>query len=376
MRAAAETSAYDKYAEKGPSKLNDVLVVLKGWSSATPITASSNPESFGGRECRGGGYFIKAAGHGMILDPGHDFLRNFREARLHIREVDSVIVTHNHPDHQGDLTRIANLHLEYRNRLKPEDRPMIRYWLDADTNATLRDGIVALGVDGHDVKQANAPTCPESEEQTLAPFGKTMLFGTKHGDGKTVTCPFGCMFDLPLPNGKSCTVGYTSDTVFFTELPKHVENADVLICHFGSARVDEYRDENAEGKHHLGYNGLSKLIDQTRAKLYIISEFWGGIGDQRYDLVEALRRKFKDEKRRDISILPGDIGLVIDLKTLGVYCSECREPTPCDRIRVLEPTQQFDLLRYYCPNCPTGKEDPWAPKPQRVARRRRPGKGK
>jgi tetratricopeptide (TPR) repeat protein len=348
-RAGARTTAFEEYANHRPSESNDVLVVLKGWSSAIPIIAEMKYEGFGGQTCRGGGYFIKAANHGIALDPGYDYLRNLWANKYHIKEINTVIVTHNHPDHQDDLCRIAGLDYEYRKNVSGSPKKSaIRYYLDQDTERAYEPTLKALNANSKLIKQVDV----DNQECHIPPDMCLEVFKTRHGDGNIVSSPFGGVLRLKLQDGSERRIGYTSDTAYFKELPEHLKDCDVLICHFSSAQADEFGDPEKLHPFHLGFNGLKKLIQNTNAKLYIISEFWGGVGDQRYDLVEYLKYENKSRKR-EVNIVAGDIGLTIDLKTLGIYCSSCGKPWPFDEVRTIEPSCPFDGIRYFCRNCPT-----------------------
>ena len=350
-RAGAATTAYAEYAKQQGSGYNDALFILKGWSSAMPIIASVSSDSFGGQPCRGGGYFIKVSNHGIILDPGYDYLRNFRSLGLHIKEVNSVIVTHNHPDHQDDLARIANLDYEYRKNVQGDSNlSKIHYYLDPDTNRASARNLEALNANRNLITQVETinPSWPIKDGISFMPFN------TVHGDEVVVTRPFGLVLSLKLSDGSICRVGYTSDTKYSPEIAKALEACDVLICHFSSAKSEEFRESSKLHDSHLGFNGLRNMVENTHAKLYIISEFWGGVGDQRYDLVEYLKNEFEEKGRTNLKVLAGDIGLIIDLKTLGAICSGCRRVVSYEEIRTVEPSDPFDMLRYYCSDCPTG----------------------
>jgi len=350
-RAAVQTTAFAEYARQTSSTLNDALIVLKGWSSAMPIIASVDSEIVGGRACRGGGYFVKAANHGIIIDPGYDYLRNYKSVGLHIKEANTVIVTHNHPDHQDDLTRIADLDCEYRKNIKDApDRSRIHYYLDPDTNRAFAKNLEALNANQKLITQVDTtiPSIPIRDGFSFTPFE------TVHGDGVVVTRPFGLMLSVKLGDGSVLRIGYTSDTKYTADVAKALENCDILICHFSSARSEEYRDFSKLHEYHLGFNGLRMLMENTQARLYIVSEFWGGVGDQRYDLVEYLKTTLAEKGKKDFKALAGDIGLAIDLKTLGVFCQGCKRPIPYENIRTVEPSNPFDTLRYYCADCPIG----------------------
>ena len=99
----AGDTQYEKYLLKPDSERDDTLSILRGWSSAVTLLEGSE------RRWRGGGYFLKWRGFGIVIDPGFDFLRNFHDAGYHGREIASVVVSHNHPDHNSDIKDIDDL---------------------------------------------------------------------------------------------------------------------------------------------------------------------------------------------------------------------------------------------------------------------------
>ena len=106
----------DLSAMLGASPVNPLLPggrlwVLRQWNSHTPLLASAD-----GKDSRGGGYFLQWAGKGIVVDPGMDFLRNFRQAGLAFRDIDAVILTHNHWDHVADVIPLLTLLFEYNDR--------------------------------------------------------------------------------------------------------------------------------------------------------------------------------------------------------------------------------------------------------------------
>ena len=88
--------------------------MLKGWSSAIPLFGTHIDHI--GTECRGGGYFIKWQGKGIIVDPGIDFVKNFDEAKFNFQEINLVIVSHNYTDHNQDLRLIDDIMYELAKR--------------------------------------------------------------------------------------------------------------------------------------------------------------------------------------------------------------------------------------------------------------------
>jgi tetratricopeptide (TPR) repeat protein/ribonuclease BN (tRNA processing enzyme) len=341
--------ASNEYHDKGTeSGLNHVLAVLKGWSSSIPIVAKVRKDAFNRQACRGGGYFIKAGAQGIVLDPGYDFLETFTEAGFHIREVTDVIVSHNHPDHRDDLTSIADLEYQHVRGLPDGTTPRrLVYYLDPDTNNLYRPVLRDCDVEIDRIKQLEP-----GEPKAIPPDVRCLPFKTDHG-GKLLLQPTGCVLELPLPGSDTpFRLGYTSDTEYFDDLPRQLEDCRVIICHFSSARPRDYAGQK-ERNGHLGYTGLLRLIKNTRAEMYVVSEFWGGKGDVRFELIQKLKYDLFGAGRRDVKILAGDAGLMFDLVDLTVRCDQCHDWRNYHDIRTVKPHVRFGKLRYLCDQCLT-----------------------
>jgi len=91
-------------------KLKNKLVVLRRWQSFTPKIPRPH-----GDTVRGGGYFLLWGGKGIVIDPGYDFLQNFYDEGFSLDDIDAVVVTHSHPDHEDDLSTLSTLVKEWND---------------------------------------------------------------------------------------------------------------------------------------------------------------------------------------------------------------------------------------------------------------------
>jgi ribonuclease BN (tRNA processing enzyme) len=341
------SSAIEEYHDEArESGLDNVLAVLRGWSSATPLVARVEQQYFHGHLCRGGGYFIKASGQGIALDPGYDFLDNFTRGGFHVKEITDVLVSHNHPDHRDDLGRLSDLDYQYLGSLPEDVEPRaINWYLDPDTHADYREVLLH-----NDVAPVRVVTVKPDTERPMPPGVQCHVFPTDHGKGH-LREPCGFVLDLPV-GGRRLRLGYTSDTAYSDRLAEQFEGCGLIVCHFSSAHPRDYTGEEPH-RNHLGYTGLLNLIRQTDAELYVLSEFWGGKGDVRFELVQLLKYDLGCEGRDDVRILAGDVGLLVDLDRLGIHCSKCGQPVEYERIRTLSPPEPFGELRYVCDRCLT-----------------------
>jgi len=81
----------------------DELVVLRRWSSYTPLLTQR------GHETVGGGYLLQWQGHRVAIDPGVGFIRNVHELDCAAYDFSTLIMTHQHVDHCADLEPLLSL---------------------------------------------------------------------------------------------------------------------------------------------------------------------------------------------------------------------------------------------------------------------------
>jgi len=338
---------YDKYLKKKDSKRDDILSILRGWSSAVTLLEGSK------QLWRGGGYFIKWQGKGIIIDPGFDFLRNFHDADYHGREIDAVLITHNHTDHNADIRAIDDLRYElYKRRNKDPYKKIEPYLLMWDKDS---DGKIKLQAEEpehrhhsiiFDVGLCGSKTRTIRQQQGL-PFG-VKYFSVQH-DKDIIGDPVGFKVILKDGTKNALTIGFTGDTTYFDELGKHLSGCDILVGHISQPDKAEFTNPKHYKENHLGYNGLVELIKVAKPTLTLVGEFWAGIGDIRIDLVQCLR-----ERTNRKEILPAGIGLNMLLPRLEIECTNCKKAISFADVRVGPPTEQFGELSYLCEHCCLG----------------------
>jgi hypothetical protein len=86
----------------------DKLVVLRRWQSYNPKIPR-----LGSLRARGGGYFLMWHNRGIVIDPGYDFIQNFYDEGFSLEDIDAVMITHSHPDHDDDFSSLMALVREW-----------------------------------------------------------------------------------------------------------------------------------------------------------------------------------------------------------------------------------------------------------------------
>jgi tetratricopeptide (TPR) repeat protein/ribonuclease BN (tRNA processing enzyme) len=343
---AAEQTAYEEYVGRGAKPQGEVLAILKGWGSAVPLIAG------GEGACRGGGYFVSWGDKGVVIDPGFGFLSNFHAEGFHLRQVHGVIVSHNHPDHTHDLEAIDALFYEMS---KQKDRHREKYHYVLVSDADTHDAHPQLFVQRADRTPAprfdlgRVETGQETEVQlppaAQLPF-RVGYFRARHGD--RVPNAVGLRLTCGGKDKKGPVIGFSCDTGFYDELcdNQHLGGCDLFVLHVSQPRLDELDDPKHLKHDHLGFRGVERLVKGCKPRLTIVCEFWAGLADLRIELLQALREECETD-----AILPGGVGLLVNLRTLEVRCTKCRKWTRQSEILVSGPQEPFGPPMYLCPHC-------------------------
>ncbi len=337
---------YDDYLKRQASGRDDLFSCLRGWSSSVTLLEGGNDSHW-----RGGGYFLKWQGHGVVIDPGFDFIDNFHDAGYTGKEIGAVLVSHNHSDHNYDLRSLDDLRYELHKRWKvnPSGIDLRNYLvgLDEDTwmafESTEKDFRTLVQLD---VKKS------VRQKWLKRPLDMPMTvehFPVDHGED--VSHAVGMRLLLhPKSAGEDFIIGYTGDTEYFDVLPKHLEQCDILLAHISMPDVEELGFDKAAAGHskkkHLGYNGLAKLITETKPKLTLVGEFWAGRADIRLELIQGLRKKTGVN-----AILPTGLGFHLHMPSLEVECTNCRKRVDHSKIKVAPAATPFGPLGYLCISC-------------------------
>ena len=345
---------------KEPAKAVDddsfEFVVLRRWNSYTPIIAENN------RFSKGGGYFIRLPKCGIVIDPGFNFIDNFKAEGHMFHEIDHVLITHAHNDHTTDLESILTLLHQYNEMIigdfdAPEENTMMQEVLTAEK------GNVA-DADRSRIEKAAKSKFAESNRRkrlriymSASTFKKyaPMLDLNQSTDYDVVIVKAGDKLQIEYPNPlatgpekipeitatkakhsdlisdrdslgfivkyEDFVLVYTGDTGFSSEIEaqykkirKTYKGHDiVLLAHLGGFKeyetkflADKGIEENQKHfyKNHLGRLGLAKLIEALEPRICLISEFGEEFKRTRLLLTEIYQKVYGET-----TFFPADIGL-------------------------------------------------------------------
>lgn len=311
---------------------------LKGVSSSSPILYNN---TFG-LHLRGGGFYLRWNMFGVVVDPGLYFVTNMHEHGLSINNIDAVIVTHDHIDHTGDMMILDDL----EHQIKGDKT--IRWYVCREIyeSKRLKCEQMCLVSPGQNY---------ELTEEVSFRATETKHIKDPSDPNQYLDSTFGCVFKLKEYTETSGRlvgermIGYTSDTTYWDGMEEDYDKVDMLIANISSVYDTDVQMEN-QNELHLGYRGCAKMLQnfEQAPQLFLLSEFWNGLGDIRFPVSKQLRRAVL-QKGLYTAVLPTEIGMEVDLAYMGVKCSSCGAWSK--QISLIKPNIEFGKMHYMCENC-------------------------
>ncbi len=385
------------------AQLNDnSLLVLNGWNyqqtldnrhktEATydaPSEAASEGNSFISRfllteqsRKTSGGFYLRWQGKGVVINPGANFLDNFHQYGMHIKDIDYVIVSKDAEDAYLDVKGIYDLN--YQLNSANSELHIIHYYLNQKAflqiGGTLKPNFkqekntvhcLELYLDSPDVEKVELTEWmalnyfPISAQEALHHQNSA----AKEDRSTQIYSSLGLRLDLKQPEdvtaseqakkGRLVTIGYISGTAWSPLISHHMgSSCDILITGFENTNSQDY-EKQTYNDDCLGYHGIYSLMEEISPRLLLCCEFGGREGDIRVELVKKLRQEQTSEmvaERQSPAllpvVLPGDTGLFIDLKTLQIQCSVSKTLVDPAQVHVVKSVDAFGNLRYLSPNC-------------------------
>lgn len=354
---------------------DDMLLVLRDWNSFSPILprALRGRDDPGPDDRRGGGYFLAWKGHGIVIDPGMDFVPQLYRKGLSIADIDTVIITHCHLDHTRDTEALVDLN--YRHNRARGRRP---HRIEADFRQLqfcLCDSALTKYSDY--LKDSGCCNTPlqlthKSRGIPLTPSIDVRAVAAHHHDinGREYEA-IGLVFELKDGGVPVVRLGITSDTKWMASLAHDYAGCHVLVAHLGTIEVGEGDPTTTTRKtddpapcgdsdktgfletdlpDHLGAKGCFRLLHQVRPQVLVISEFGEELVETRFKLLQVLKGLKPPETQL---VLGGDSNLTLGLgKALSVCCShpECAQAWTRIALNDVRPVLGGDyLFQYTCP---------------------------
>lgn len=329
---------------KSYRRINDALICLKGFSSTTPAIYSAAFEG----SYTGGGLYLNVDGFGIAIDPGIGFVDSMHKQGIFIEDINAVIVTHNHLDHnaevgtisalQYDINRYYDSQVKFYKNLFPEIKSKehtINWWLDEGTQENNK------GTIPKSMLLSQCSSWIELNEKI-----SLIAIETKHmRDAKS----YGIKCKIKLEN-EEIIVGYTSDTKYFSELEDFMKECKIIVFHISDIYEKDVRGIKQKNTH-LGYDGSIHLLagENQTFHLAIASEFCCNNGDYRVKVTRKLSEHVR--KKRAAYVVPGEVGLKVDIRSGGIYCSRCKRIMKTSEILIVCPEREFGEIQYVCEKC-------------------------
>ncbi len=340
--------AYKKHVSP-QRQIDDCFLCLKGFSSSTPLVNSVAFRS----ASMGGGFYFRINGRGIVVDPGIGFTTLMHNNNIFIDDIDVVIVTHAHIDHNCDVSALSSLLYDF-NRNREKQTKIYSTYLNCSKVAP---HIIDWYLDDttYDANQTNLdpkhlhylselldePRClfaPECDSLSV------VAMRTHHISDSNDSFCLKFMFKLP---DRTAIWGYTSDTAYFEQLDTFFSGCDALLLNISDVYVDDIVHSKSK-RHHLGFTGCKNLISSIKPKVALISEFCCTNGDYRIEIVRLLREQ---PPHSDTLILPAEVGCKISIAVQNMECSLCRRHDRVGSMKAVRPQREYEKIQYICADC-------------------------
>jgi len=325
------------------------LLLLREWNSYTPAIPGESERA------RGGGYFIKHRGIGIVIDPGFDFLEIFCEAGGRLCDIDHIVITHAHNDHTAEFESILMLLHEFNNEYvtQEEGKKKVKVYLSQGAARKFAGFLQLKDCDYiKEVVTLNSGQKYYPQEVNLSSDISLTVLPAYHEDVITQDYSVGLGFQFKFKNGIEKQLLFTSDTAIFSnkkgdKQPIHKNypepfsksgKTDLLIAHIGSIEDYELQDEplgeietiyegetrrkqfSPSGKvyeKHLGLRGVFAVLHDLQPKAAVVSEFGEEMRRIWIEAVRVINKKLGEVlKEKSCKVFAAD--------PVVIYRSNCR----------------------------------------------------
>ncbi len=321
------------------------LYLLHGWNDHNPnrtwaLTEHSRTTS--------GGFYLRWNGKGIAINPGTNFLDHFHSRGLTVRDIDYVIVSQEASDSYADISEIYALNGQL-NKIDNQIH-IIHYYLIPSVYQKLHPILKP-----HSKQERNTvheldlfADTAEAEKIELTPEIELHYFSLSNESQTASSLPL--RFELKREHSL-LRFGYVSKTAWTPLLSHHLGFCDVLLLGFGNTSEEDYQEQK-HNEDSLGYYGSYSLLEDIRPKLLLSTEYGGKEGDIRLEIAERLRRDFMHHypSVKAPVVLPGDLGLLIDLHKLAIQGSLTQELLDPSNVTIIRSSEAYGPLYYLSPN--------------------------
>ena len=218
------------------------------------------------------GLFINSDTERILIDPGPGSVRQLKKAGYSCNDVDSVVVTHFHPDHCVDVIALL-FACKYPLELREEGLSIIGA---AGLNDFYRQ-IIALFGDAIEPEAFELHLKEVREEVILNSGAELTIKPVVHSD---------YAIGIRYRNGDGRILCYSGDTDYCANIVKLAQKADLLIleCSF----PDEGKVDG-----HLTPSYAGRIAREAEAKRLVLTHLYPVCND--YDIVSQCKKEFGGE---------------------------------------------------------------------------------
>jgi hypothetical protein len=355
------------------------LLVAREWNSFTPAVPELEEPS------RGGGYYLRHHGVGIVVDPGFDFLQIFADAGGRLCDIDHVVITHAHNDHTAEFEAILTLLYAYNNPGPGEPERPEKHTINVYLNqGAARKFAGMLPLRGKYIRGNVTLSCGSKEHPFIISLSEDILLTVLpayHDDVLTHNSSVGLGFELRWKNDLIRRIVFTGDTSLFFK-PDPEENipvnsddnpvhdsypkpycdkreCDLVIAHIGTITENDLQGQlgvveatsqkflpsiaqqesdptrkplkqqqdfktvpREEGSNHLRLAGVFSVIHELLPKAAIVSEFGEEMKTIWIKAVRAIETQLNKVVNLRIPVFAGDPMMIYDIKDGRFLCHE------------------------------------------------------
>jgi hypothetical protein len=207
--------------------------VLRRWNSFTPMMPPTDSGP-------GGGYFVRWRNKGLVIDPGFDFISNFKTNHS-LADISGVVVTHSHVDHARDLEALfIGKHVRVRTLGRKKEEPL-DVFVSLDTFFKYGPLITSQDREVVNLKSLRVLT-PDSRIGLPSDYGVTLR--VVHADHESRESPWavhGVGLVLAFSEGDTLigSIGLAGDSRMTRRYAREFADCDIVIGHLGTLDLAE-----------------------------------------------------------------------------------------------------------------------------------------
>lgn len=391
--ASATTKSLNGYLARqnnsGNADSRDQLLILRRWSSYTPLIRAREHSTVGG------GYLLMWNSTKIAIDPGVGFVRNLHQYDHYVEDLDCVVMTHQHIDHAEDSEAILSILKTYAVDARARRGQKLPRFLLSRSGFERWEKMILNALDVKNGRGFIQVLSPDPTMKSRAVMDGIVihpvpLYGHRDAtDESTNGRPptgFGLVVKLQCESGRRLKIGITSDTGYLAQaksdgeeadrISKYYTDCDVVVLHLSTVADLEEADVLRRGeekrkrggkesrfiqhsctwaasvgyggllyKKHLGFWGVVFFIRDLiqvggRARTVVLSEFGEetltsriAILNEVCSLIGSLGTAGKEQAKR---IYLGDVGTQIRFSNRRIGCNFGLNTCPKSADRFLE----------------------------------------